>query len=158
MESIKRLISEHPFFENLSPEHLETIAGCARNVVFQPGEFIFKEGETANEFYLLRFGKVALEMYIPHIGPLTIQTIEEGNVFGWSWLFPPYRWHYDARALELTRALAMDGKCLRDKIEKDKILGYELMQRFAQVMKDRLIATRLQLADIYKNPQNARHA
>jgi len=79
-------------------------------------------------------------------------------VFGWSWIFPPYRWHYDARALELTRTLVMDGQCLREKIEKDKVLGYELMRRFAQVMKDRLEATRLQLVDIYKNPQAVKHS
>lgn len=158
MENLKPIISAHPFFKDLAPEHLDTIAGCARNAVYQPGEFIFKEGENANEFFLLRFGKVALEIYIPHVGGVTIQTIEEGSVFGWSWIFPPYRWHYDARALELTRTLVMDGQCLREKIEKDKVLGYELMRRFAQVMKDRLEATRLQLVDIYKNPQAVKHS
>ncbi len=81
-----------------------------------------------------------------------IATLGEGAVVGWSWLFPPYRWSFDARALELTRTVAFDGACLRGKCEADTTLGYELMQRFAAVMLDRLQATRLQLLDVYGQP------
>ena len=80
---------------------------------------------------------------------MMIQTIDEGDVLGWSWLFPPYVWHFDVKAVELTRAIAMDGECLRNKCEEDHELGYEIMKRFSHVMVNRLSATRLQLLDIY---------
>jgi hypothetical protein len=80
---------------------------------------------------------------------MMITTLGAGELVGWSWLFPPYRWHFDARATELTRTIAFDGACLRDKCEQDHDLGYELMRRFASLMLDRLQATRLQLLDVY---------
>lgn len=119
------------------------------NVRFDAGQFILREGEEANNFYIIRHGKVSLEIFTQDRGPITIQTIGEGEVLGWSWLIPPYHWHYDARALELTRAIALDGKCLRAKCEQDHDLGYELLKRFAYIITQRLEATRLQLLDIY---------
>ena len=86
---------------------------------------------------------------VPHRGLITVQTVREGDVLGWSWLFPPYRWHFGARTLQTTRALAFDGKCLRGKCENDHDLGYELFRRFSQVITERLEATRLQLLDLY---------
>ena len=152
MEDLKKYIAEHPFFENMIPEYLDTIVGCASNVRFNAGDFLFREGQTANQFFLIRHGKVTLEIYVPSRGPFIIETAEAGDVLGWSWLFPPYRWHFDARVQELTRAIAMDATCLREKKEADPALGYNLMQRFARVMEQRLQATRLQLADVYGNP------
>ena len=149
MSTLQPIIAAHPLFNDLAPEHLELIAGCARNIRFQPGTFLFRAGEEADTFYLLRHGKVALQVFVPERGALTIQTIEAGDVLGWSWLFPPYRWQFDAEAIELTRAIAFDGQCLRAKCEADHDLGYQLMQRFAQVMMQRLQATRIQLLDIY---------
>jgi CRP-like cAMP-binding protein len=87
-------------------------------------------------------------VFIPGQGRITIETIASGDVLGWSWLFPPYRWHFDAQALELTRAIAFDGACLRAKCDDDHDLGYAL-QRFARIMMQRLQATRLQLLDVY---------
>ena len=149
MQTLEPILAEHPFFKNLDRRYLELIVGCASNVRFNAGEFIFREGEEADRFYIIRHGKIALEVFAPDRGPLTIQTIGEGDVLGWSWLFPPYRWHFDARALELTRAIALDGKCLREKCEEDHDLGYELVKRFAQIIMERLQATRLQLLDVY---------
>jgi CRP-like cAMP-binding protein len=156
MENLKRSLAEHPFFADLSSHHLDTIVGCASNVRFNAGEFIFKEGESANRFYLIKYGKVSVETYVPSKGALTIDMVNEGEVLGWSWLFPPFRWHFDARALELTRAIALDGKCLRDKKENDHELGYVLMTFFAQIMESVLEATRMQLVDMYKNPEENR--
>lgn len=155
MDDLRKILSEHPFFSDLTPEYLDAIVGCASNARFNANEYLFKEGQPAEKFYLIRHGFVSLETYIPNQAPLTIQTVGEGSVMGWSWLFPPYRWHFDARALELTRAIAMDGKCLRDKIEKDKVMGYELILRFAKVMEERLNSARVQLNDVYKSPQYA---
>ena len=149
MPTLETILAQHPFFKDLEPRYLQLVVGCATNVRFKMGEFLFREGEDANQFYLLRHGKVALQVFIPQRGPITIETIEAGEVLGWSWLFPPYRWHFDALALELVRAIAFDGQCLRGKCEEDHDLGYALMQRFAQVMAQRLQATRLQLLDLY---------
>jgi CRP-like cAMP-binding protein len=136
-------------FAGLSPEHLELIAGCARNVGFEAGGLLFREGDAAETFLLVRRGRVALEQHTPERGPILIETVEPGEVVGWSWLFDPYRWHLDARAVEDVRAVEFDGACLRGKCEDDKELGYELMSRFAQVIIDRLQHTRLRLLDIY---------
>ncbi len=149
MQTLEPILVEHPFFKDLEPRYLQLIIGCASNVRFDSGQFIFREGEKANQFYLLRQGKVALEVFSPERGAITLQTLGEGEVLGWSWLFPPYRWHFDARVLEPLRAIAFDGECLRTKCEEDHDLGYELVKRVAHIVIQRLQATRLQLLDIY---------
>jgi CRP/FNR family transcriptional regulator, cyclic AMP receptor protein len=149
MQTLELILAEHPFFKGLKPEYLQLVTGCASNVRFDTGMYIFHEGEEASQFYLIRQGKVALEIFAAQYGPITIETIEEGEVLGWSWIFPPYRWHFNGRVIEPTRAIALDGKCLRAKGEADHDLGYELMKRVAQIMMERLQATRLRLIDIY---------
>jgi len=149
METLEGLIAEHPLFEGLEMRHLKFLVGCASNVRFEPGQFVFREGGEANQCYLIRHGKVTLEIDAPPRGSIIIQTLGEGNVLGWSQIFPPYRWKFSARAIELTRAIALDGKCLREKSEEDHDLGYELLKRFARVIQERLQATRLQLINIY---------
>jgi len=150
METLEGLIAEHPFFSGLEMRHFKLLVGCASNVRFEPGQFVFREGEEANQFYLLRHGKVTLEIHAPPRGSIIIQMLDEGDVLGWSWLFPPYRWMSSAKAIELTRAIALDGKCLRGKSEEDHDLGYELLKRFARVVQERLDATRLQLINVYE--------
>jgi CRP/FNR family transcriptional regulator, cyclic AMP receptor protein len=149
METLKPVLAEHPFVERLKDEYYQLLEGCASNAVFKAGEFIFREGDEANQFYLIRHGKVGLEIFATERGPMTIMTLGEGEVLGWSWLFPPYRWRFDARAIELTRAIALDGKCLRGKCEQDHELGYELLKRVVRVVEERLQATRLQLLNEY---------
>ena len=149
IHSLEAVLAEHPFFRDLPGPHLDTVTGCVSNVVFQAGEFVFREGQAADRFYVVREGRVAVEVFVPNKGPVTIETIEGGEVLGWSWLFPPYRAHFDARALNAVRALALDGTCLRAKCEKDPALGYELTTRFTKVVVARLEATRMQLLDLY---------
>ena len=149
--SLEDLIADVPIFEGLGDEARVLLAGCARNIHFAAGERIFREGGDADVFYVVRQGSVAVESFVPTRGPVTIETIEAGDVLGWSWLFPPYRWHFDARALSVVRATAFDGLCLRQKCENDPALGYTLMGRFAQVLIDRLQWTRLRLLDVYGN-------
>jgi CRP-like cAMP-binding protein len=149
MENLDRILREMPFFKGIDAEQLAVIAGCATNVHFKVGEFIFREGGTADKFYVIRQGGVAIDIFTTHKGPVTLQTIGEGDALGWAWLIPPHRWHSDARVVIPTRAIALDGTCLRGKCEEDKALGYELMKRFAHVMEQRLQATRLQLLDLY---------
>jgi len=149
METLERILAEHPFFKGLEEPYLQLLVGCASNVRFNAGEVVFREGEEANRFYLIRQGKVAVEMFAPSRGPIILQTLGEGEVLGWSWLVAPYRWRFDGRAVELTRAIALDGECLRGKCEEDHDLGYELMKRVSLVMEKLVQATRLQLADVY---------
>ena len=149
MQTLAPLLAAHPFFKDLEPRFLQVVMDCAANTRFPAGASLCREGEAANQFYLLRHGKVALQISVPERGPVTIETMEAGEVCGWSCLFPPYRWHFDVQALELTRTLVFDGQCLRAKCEADHDLGYALMQRFAQVMVQQLQATRLQLLDLY---------
>jgi len=150
METLEPILAKHPFLKGLKPEHLQILVGCASNVRFNAGQFLFHEGEEANEFYMIREGKVAVQIQGAERGPITVQTIGEGEVLGWSWLIPPYRWRFDVKALELTRAIALDGKCLRTKSEEDHDLGYQLLRRFAGIIVERLEAARLQLLDVYK--------
>lgn len=150
MGTLEPLLAEHPFFNGLTRAQLDLLTGCASNTRFEAGDFIFREGEEATSFYVIRHGKVAIEVYVPSRGAITIATLGEGDILGWSWLLPPFQWKFDARALELTRALALDGECLRRKSEEDHDLGYELLKRFAAIMEQRLQATRLQLLNIYE--------
>jgi len=149
VENLERLITEHSFFKGMKNEHIRLLTGCASNVRFPKGSYIFREGETANTFYGIRAGRVALEIYSPAQGPLQIDTRKSGGILGWSWIVAPYRWYCDARVIEDVRALALDGACLRGKCEKDKNLGYELYTRFIPLMHRSLEVTRLQLMDVY---------
>ena len=149
MQTLAAILSGHPFFRGLDAQYMELIAACAVNVRFRADHYLFHEGEQATHFYLIREGKVALEtIAVPH-KPVVIETIEAGEVLGWSWLFPPYRWHFNARAIEPIRAIMLDGVCLREKGERDHDLGYELVPRMARILIQRLQATRLQLLDFY---------
>jgi CRP-like cAMP-binding protein len=151
IETLERVLAEHPFFEGLEPPHLDTLVGCAANATFDEGQFLFRAGQPADSFYLVRHGRVAVESVAPGRGSLTIETVADGDVLGWSWLFPPYRWHFDARATSFVRAFVLDGACLRGKCERDPALGFALMKSFAGVVVQRLEATQMQLMDLYGN-------
>ncbi len=149
METLERILGQHPFFEGLDPEYLKLLVGCASNVRFEAGAYLFRQGEEANQFYLLRQGRVALEIYEPRSAPITVETIEKDDVLGWSWLVAPHYWRCDGRAVEAIRAIALDGKCLRTKCEQNHDLGYELLQRVVRILEQRLQSTRMQLLDVY---------
>lgn len=143
------IIKAHPFFADLDETHCNLAGGCARNVRYKAGDYILKEGEPANEFFLIREGRVALDINAPGGKDITFQTVGPGEIVGVSWLVPPYRWSYDARALEPVRAVGVDAECLRGKCDADHDFGYEMMNRFVPVLVQRLQATRLQLLDLY---------
>jgi CRP/FNR family transcriptional regulator, cyclic AMP receptor protein len=149
MKTLDELVAESPIFSGLDQSDLELIAGCGQNTVFEAGKYLFREGDAADTFYMVRHGRVQVQTFVPGRGAVTLDTVDEGEIVGWSWLFPPYQWRFDARALDLVRAVSFDGACLRGKCAEDSHLGYELMLRFSQVMVDRLEATRLQLLEIH---------
>jgi len=149
VRGLERLICEHPVFAGMAAEHCDLIGGCARNVRFDKGAYLFREGEPADEFFLIRHGRVGLEIMAPGRGPLRFLTVNAGEFVGESWLVAPYRWIFDAQALELTRALSIDARCLREKCEDDHDLGYEMMKRFMAMLVQRLQAAQLQMLDVY---------
>lgn len=149
METLEPLLRSHEFFRGLEPGYLALLVGCATNVRFKEGSFLFQEGEPADRLFLIRYGKVALEIAAPGRDPIIVQTASEGDVVGFSWLFEPHRWQFDARVLEPVRAVVLDGVCLRAKCQQDSRLGFDLMQRVARVAVQRLQATRLQVLDVY---------
>ncbi|MCG6877432.1 MAG: cyclic nucleotide-binding domain-containing protein [Betaproteobacteria bacterium] len=152
VESLERTIREHPFFADLEDSFVKLLCGCAKNVRFEAGQYLIREGDPADQFFLLRHGRVALEMTAPGQGAVAFQTVREGEIVGVSWLIPPYRWAYDARALGLVRAIAMDAACLRQKCEANHDFGYAMMMRFVPVLVQRLHATQLQILDVYSAP------
>src|SRR5215510_15489002 len=149
VESLEAIIADHSFFSDLEQRYVQSLTGCATNVRFDARTYLFREGEPADHFYLIRQGKVAIEISAPPRKPIIVQTLGSGEVLGWSWLVPPYRWRFHARAVERVRALALDGKCLRRCCEENHSLGYELLKRFTPVIAQRLEATRYQLLDVY---------
>lgn len=149
LKSLADLLDEHPVFHGLDRPDLEFIAGCGHNVHASTGERLLTEGTPADHFYLVRKGKVAVEINVPNRGPVVIETLGPGDLLGISWLLPPYRNTFDARALDSTSAIQIDAACLRNKCDDDPRLGYALYKRFAGLLRERLQATRLQLLDVY---------
>jgi CRP-like cAMP-binding protein len=149
--TLEPLLRDHPFLKSLEPEYLTLLAGCAANVRFREGSFMFREGEPAGQCFLIREGKMALEIAAPGRGSIIVQTLGAGDVTGFSWLLEPHQWEFDGRAVEPVRALALDGTCLRGKCADDPRLGFELTQLFARLAIRRLQATRLRLLDVYGN-------
>jgi len=148
-ETIGELVAQHPLFSGLPADVAELVGGCSQNVAIAEGHLVMREGDPARTLYLLRRGHVALEVHEPGRVPLVIERLGPGQVCGWSWMFPPYRTHFDARALEPVGAIAVDAECLRNKADADPAFGYLLMQRLSSVILDRLQATRLRLLDVY---------
>jgi len=148
--TLEPILRKHPFFAEMDDAMIQLISGCVKNVRFRVGEVIAKQGTPADEFFLIREGRLAMEMPAPQGGTLRLQTADEGDVVGWSWLIPPYHWHFDLRAVSEMRAFSIDGRCLRNKCESDPRFGYQMMKRFSTLMADRLEATRLQLLDLYR--------
>jgi len=150
------LIGDHPLFAELPPEMAAVVRACARNVTVKAGDFLLLEGANADVFYLVRRGQVTLETRAPGRPPLVIETLGPGSDVGWSWLFPPYRWQFDARATEPVEAIAVDAIRLRSEIEDNPTLGYALTKKFAAVMLSRLQAARLRLSVLHRGERAGR--
>jgi CRP-like cAMP-binding protein len=148
MEPLEHTLAQHPFLAGLDRGYLRQLACFASGKQFKPLQMIFHEGNDANQFYLIREGKVALEMPLLGCDAVQIQTLGPGEALGWSWLVPPYHWHFSARAVEPTSVIVLDGQALRAKCEADHHLGYEVLKRFVQVVVQRLEATRNRIVEV----------
>ena len=147
-EPIEIQIRNHPFLKDLSPHQYRILSDSAMPSHFRKGEVIFRQGDPANRFYLIEQGQIAVEAWLPAGKSRVIQTLSGGDVLGWSWMFPPYYWQFSARAVEPTDAIFIYGTPLREECVTDHELGYELMKRLAEVVVQRLQATRRQLAGL----------
>ncbi len=151
MKEIKDLLKDHKFFEVLTPQMIDYVAGCGQNSHFRPGEYLGKIGEPADHLFVIRKGHVAVQLNHPIRGEMTILTVSSGEIGGFSWIIPPYRMQFDLKAIDNTSVIALDGPCLRKKCEEDHHLGYLLMQQSAVIMQKRLQETRMQLLDVYSS-------
>jgi CRP-like cAMP-binding protein len=149
VQTIEQLLAEAKAFNGMSEEHLTLIAGCAKNKVFEDGEYLMREGDPADSFHVIRVGRVAMEIFVPERGGVVLETVEDGDLVGWSWLTPPFKVHLDARAVGTVHVVVFDAACLRGKTDEDPVLGYDLMRRFIPVIVERLQATRVRMLDVY---------
>ena len=141
-------VALHPFLAGMNPAHLTLLSDCAMSVHFEKGETILREGELANRFYLIESGKILLESGGGLGDPVIVETVGTGDLLGWSWMFPPYVWHFTARAAEPTTAIFFYGTTLREFCESDHSLGYELFKRMTPVMLQRLQQARRRMVSI----------
>ncbi len=149
MEIKEDAIRKQRHFKDLPTPYLQALIRCASLQTFAAKSFVFKLGGKAEAFYLIQSGSVAIEMYSSQRGNVRIQTLHEGDLLGWSWLYPPYKWHFDAQVLEESQILVFDAKAFLEQCETDHEMGYLIQRRFGQMMVERLQATRLQLLDLY---------
>jgi CRP/FNR family transcriptional regulator, cyclic AMP receptor protein len=154
---LESAVAAHPFFAGINAPHLRLLASCAVRCHFTAGQLIFRKGDTANRFYLIEHGKVVLESSAGD-RVVRIEEVGGGDLLGWSWIFPPFIWHFDARAIEPTTAIFLYG-ILREYCEADPTLGYVLFKRMSEVMMRRLQAARVKLSEAIKNasPGIGRH-
>ncbi len=152
MSSIEDYLSSHAFFSGLDDGFIKFLSDSATKVRVKQGESLFKQGERADRFYLLRSGQISIQ--IPALmGPtLDIQTLGEDQILGWSWLISPYRWSFQARAMEDTEVIEFDGSAILARCEQDPAFGYELFKRFAALMSERLDAARQKMMDQWDPP------
>jgi len=152
IRTIGEYLRGHPFFAGFDHDSLDELAGCALNQHIKAGDYLFHEGDVAEHFYVVTRGRIVVEAFIPASGPHVLDSVAEGEVLGWSGLIPPHRWLFDARAVAAASVVALDATCLRRKCDADPRLGYDFIQRVAQVMSHRLQATRVRLLDLYGPP------
>lgn len=147
-QTLAQAVASHPFLIGVNEHHLRLLADSAMRTTMAVGKIIFREGEAANRFYLIESGKVALESPGNANELVTIDTIGAGDLLGWSWLFPPFKWHFTARAVEPTNAIFFYGTVLREYCDADPSLGFELFKRMSEVMIKRLQSARTRLLRI----------
>ncbi len=149
MNAMREHWRDHPVFAGLSVKDLDFLSGLVTTEMFAARELVFHAGDAAEKFYLITEGAVAVEIFVPERGPVTIQTVNEGDVLGWSWLVDPYLWNFDAQATMPTATTAFDAAALRERFDEDKKLGYTMIKRFFPIVMQRMQATRLQVLDVY---------
>src|SRR5438477_1425395 len=147
---LRARVGAHPFLAGMEPHHLDLLAGCASIKHFEQNEMIFRAGEPANGFYLIENGSVALELWVFGQGAIATDILAAGEPMGWSWMFPPYVWHFSARATDPTTAFFFDAAVFHKYCNEDLTLGHQLFRRMSEVMVRRLQASRRKLIEALK--------
>jgi len=147
---ISEIIGNNPFFAGLAPHDVEFLAGTARLRQLSRDSVLFRHGEGADRFYVVVSGKISVEVAAIEGPPLELQALDAGAVLGWSWLIPPYKWSFQARADEDAEVLEFDGKAIRAKCESDPRFGYELIKRFSALMSERLDFARQKMMEAWR--------
>jgi CRP/FNR family transcriptional regulator, cyclic AMP receptor protein len=153
MTTTAQLVAGHPFLAGLPASTLGLIQGAATVRIFAIGEYLFREGEPAESFFLLDRGRVALETHAPGRPAHLLESVGPGGVVGWSWLVPPHRWFFDGRVLDDVSAVVVDGVLLRAALDEHPDAGYEVLQRVTHVLYERLQSARVRLLDLYGDPR-----
>ena len=148
--SLARSLREQKLFAELDDDHIAFLSGCTKNVRYAAREYLFRENDEAAHVYLVRKGKISLEISNASRGVSVLETLHPGEIMGWSTIFPPYQWHADARAVKDTLVFAIDGKCLRTKLDGDHSFGYAFSRLMLRVVHRRLERARLQILDVYR--------
>ena len=145
IEVTAEALAGHPFLYGMSRNHLAVLAEAASDVTFPARHRLFEDGGSASRFWLVQSGHVDLDLHVPGQGRTKIETIGMGELLGWSWLFPPYKWAFGAAAASPVEAFEFDGRAVRACCASDPVLGYEVTRRLAHVVAKRLQATRIKL-------------
>jgi len=149
LRPIDSIIARHEFFKEFRRDHMEIMQACAEEVRFNRDQYLVRQGQGAERFFLIRKGQVRVELVGEDKKPIPVQTVGPNEIVGWSWMIPPYRWSFDVRAQEPTIAIVFDGSALRKTCEKDFELGFRLLQRVNFALLQRLEALRAQLLEIH---------
>jgi len=152
--TLQPVLERQPFFQGMTPDAMALLTGCVKNVRFDTGEYLVREGTDANSFFLIRTGRVALSASNPPRS-LVVHTAGPGDMVGWSWIVAPYRYRFDARATEPTVAFELDGACLRNKCDANPALGYQLLKRVSGVLGQRVDDLQMRLLDVYRGSHGA---
>ena len=148
-EAIADRVLRHPFFAGVDPTLIHAMVSKAEERTYAVGEMLVREGRPAEEFFLVEDGKVALEVGAADRAVITVETIGRGEILGWSWLVPPYRWRFDARAIKPTQVIAINAASARYALAAHPAFAYQFLTKFLPVVAERLENTRVQLLDIH---------
>ena len=151
-QSIKDYLSTHAFFSGLDDEFIQYVTNSATELQLKKGDILFRQGEFADKFFILRKGGISVQVPALVGPPLEIQHLSEDQILGWSWLIPPFRWHFLARVEEDSDLLEFDGIALLAHCEEDPKFGYELFKHFAGLMSERLEVARQKMMDQWNPP------
>ncbi len=149
MTTIEGELAKHRFFRELPADLRARLANCSNNVVFEAGATITTEGQAAKSFFAIRSGRVNIGIHVPHKGLVVVETLQSGDILGWSWVLPPYRWHFDAVAIEHVRAIELHADCMLAYLDENPESGYRLLRQVASIMEERLDSARMRLLDLY---------
>lgn len=146
---LREIVKNQDFLKDMKSEYLDILMGCVSYITYKKGHFILTQNGKADQFHIIHHGKVHIEVAAGDKGPVTIQVLSDGDVLGWSWLIPPYKWRFDALIVDPTTVLTFDGKFLREKCEEDHSFGFDMLKRMASVITYRLLFTRKELMDFH---------